>query len=140
MNEVIISLVSVIVGATLSYGFQWLTEFRIQKKELRKEKIIAFQRLLKIDKLNGPNNKSMHASHFDNEAFINKVYSAFLDDYYYFPEEIRSKFDTIFWWLKESEINGIPNEVSSREFITSLTEKYIKAINNLEEELKYLID
>lgn len=68
-----------------------------------------------------------------------QAYSVFLDDYYYFSEEIRSKTGSIYFWIKEVGTNGIPTEITSNEFYTNLSKTYLEAINKLEDELKSII-
>ena len=139
MSESIITLVSVLFGSILTYLFQLISDSRKRKSELRKEKIDVYQRLIKIDKLYGPNNSSMHAYHFDDQAFIEKVYPVLLDNYFYFPEEVRVKFDEVYNWLKDIELNGISKEFSKKEFNIMLNEAYSEGIQNLQYKLLELI-
>lgn len=141
MSEVIFTLISVAFGALLSYIFQQISESKSKRNEMRIKKINLFHSLIKIDKLNGPNIDSMHAYHFDDVAFIEKVYPVLLGDYYYFPDEVCVKFDQVYLWIKNVEFNGIPEEVpSSKEFYTHLSNIYTEGIESLEKELKSLIE
>lgn len=77
MVETVITLVSVAFGALLTYIFQWLTESRQHIRKLRKEKVIVISHFLKEDILNGPNNGSMYAEHFDDAIYMSKIYPLF---------------------------------------------------------------
>lgn len=138
MLETGLTLASVAFGALLSYIAQRFSQSRLEKEQMRSDKIKIYQRLLKVDKLRGPAN-NMHAYHFDPELFMEKIYSVLLDDYYYYPKEVCTKFDHIYFVLKDAEFNDIPPDVSSAEFYTHLNETYLQGIFILEKELKELI-
>ena len=77
---------------------------------------------------------------FDNHAFLSKVYPKFLDDYLYYPKGIRSTFDSVYYYIKVAEIDGIPEEVTSKDFYRNLSKIYREGIQKLENELLLLIE
>ncbi|SEN86568.1 hypothetical protein SAMN04488134_102131 [Amphibacillus marinus] len=139
MIETIVTLGSVAFGALLGYVFQLISDKRNQKNVVKKEKVEALHNLLKVDRLNGPNNESMHAYHFDVDVFKDKIYPVLLDGYYYFPVKIRSVFDKIYWQIKDVEINDLYGEISSRDFLEKLSNAYKEGIKDTEREVEKLV-
>lgn len=138
--ETIATLLSVGFGATLTYIFQWLSESRKHKKELKKEKIIIFSNILKDDILNGPKSHYTNRPGFDDESFKKVIYPLMLGKYYYFPKKVRDNFNDINNILKDLEYNDIPEDISDRNFYEHIDNLYRQSIEIIKKEIEELIN